>query len=155
MIQLFARLNKMVSATGSALQSPLLLLVRLYWGWQFMQTGWGKLHSLDKVTEFFTSLGLPAPGPTAVMIGTLEFTGGLLLILGLASRLVSVPLTVSMIMAYVTADREALFAVLSDPAKFYAAAPFTFLFAVILVLVFGPGKLSADAALFRSSPAAA
>jgi len=47
------------------LQSPLLLAIRLYWGFQFMQDGWGKLTHLDKVTEFFATLNLPAPGATA------------------------------------------------------------------------------------------
>ncbi|HEX2775989.1 MAG TPA: DoxX family membrane protein, partial [Candidatus Acidoferrales bacterium] len=44
----------------SSLQSPFLLVVRLYWGWQLSQNGWGKLHNLSHVTEFFASLGLPA-----------------------------------------------------------------------------------------------
>ena len=51
------------------LQSPLLLAVRLYWGWQFFQTGWGKLQDIPKVTDFFTSLGLPFPGVTAYVVG--------------------------------------------------------------------------------------
>ncbi|MGA8658398.1 MAG: DoxX family membrane protein, partial [Chthoniobacterales bacterium] len=46
----------------SSLQSPFLLAVRVYWGWQLSQNGWGKLHNLQHVTEFFGSLGLPAPG---------------------------------------------------------------------------------------------
>ncbi len=53
------------AAWVSYLQSPFLLVVRLYWGWQLVQSGWGKLHHLDKVTDFFTSLNLPAPGVTA------------------------------------------------------------------------------------------
>jgi len=144
MIQLLNRLQALIATAGNNLQSPFLLLIRLYWGWQLVQTGWGKLHTLDKVTEYFSSLGLPAPGPTAAMVGTLEFVGGILLILGLASRLISIPLMVSMFTAYVTADREALFSFISEPDKFYAAAPFTFLFAVLIVLVFGPGKFSVD-----------
>jgi hypothetical protein len=59
-------------------QSPFLLLVRLYWGWQLTVSGWGKLHHLDKVTEFFTSLALPMPAQTAVAISCLEFFGGIL-----------------------------------------------------------------------------
>ena len=39
----------LVSAANS-LQSPFLLLVRLYWGWQFIETGWGKVNNIDKVT---------------------------------------------------------------------------------------------------------
>jgi len=38
-----------------------------------------------------------------------------------------------MIMAYVTADREALHSIFSDPDKFYAAAPYTFLIASLIV----------------------
>ena len=56
------------------MQSPFLLLIRVYWGWQFAQTGWGKLHNLPHVIEFFTSLGLPAPGPTAVFVSVFELT---------------------------------------------------------------------------------
>lgn len=131
------------------LQSPFLLAVRLYWGWQLVQSGWGKLHHLDKVTEFFTSLNLPMPGTMAAFISCLEFFGGIFLAIGLLSRLTALALTVNMIMAYVTADREALFSIFSDPDKFYAAAPYTFLVASLIVLIFGAGKLSLDALLNR------
>lgn len=129
------------------LKSPLLLCVRLYWGWQLAQSGWGKLHNLEKVTEFFASLNLPMPAQTAVFISSLEFFGGILLALGLFSRLISLVLTGNLIMAYVTADREALFSIFSDPDKFMAAAPFTFLCASLMVLIFGAGKLSVDTLL--------
>ena len=60
--------------SSDRLQSPLLLAIRLYWGWQFMQDGWGKLTHLDKVTEFFTSLNLPAPHMTAALLcASVEF----------------------------------------------------------------------------------
>ena len=135
--------------TASSLQSPFLLAVRLYWGWQFVQDGWGKLNHLAKVTDFFASLGLPAPGVTAAFIGGLEFVGGILLAIGLGSRLISLLLTGNMVMAYVTADREALFSIFSDPDKFYGAAPYTYLFASLIVLIFGPGKFCLDALLTK------
>ena len=144
MIRTFNRFQAMAAVVGNALQSPFLLLIRLYWGWQLIQTGWGKLHTLDKVTQFFTSLGIPAPAANAVFIGSLELVGGILLICGLASRLIAVPLIISMSVAFAAADREALFSVFSDPDKFYAAAPYTFLFAVLLVFVFGPGRFALD-----------
>ncbi len=130
-------------------QTPFLLFVRLYWGWQLIESGWGKLHNLDKVTEFFTSLGLPMPGATAVFISSLELFGGILLALGLFSRVISLMLTVNLIVAYITADREALLSIFSDPDKFMAATPFTFLWASLLVLIFGAGKISVDALLGR------
>jgi putative oxidoreductase len=131
----------------SYLQSPFLLLVRLYWGWQLIESGWGKLHHLDKVTEFFTSLSLPMPAQTALAISSLEFFGGIFLAIGLLSRLTALVLTMNMLMAYITADREALLSIFSDPDKFYAAAPYTFLVASLLILIFGPGRLAVDSLL--------
>ena len=127
------------------LQSPFLLVIRLYWGWQFWQAGWGKLSNISQAVENFTNMGVPHPAFTARFIGLLEAGGGILLILGLASRLIALPLAINMITAFVIADREALKTVFSDdPGKFYSAAPYTFLFASLLILVFGPGKLSLD-----------
>jgi putative oxidoreductase len=128
-------------------QSPFLLFVRVYWGWQLWQSGWGKLHNLDKVTEFFTSLNMPAPAMMAVFIACVEFFGGISFALGLFSRITSLVLTINLIMAYVIADREALFSIFSDPDKFTAAAPFNFLVATLIVLILGAGKLSVDTAL--------
>src|ERR1700742_5099096 len=130
-------------------QSPFLLLVRLYWGWQFLQTGWGKLHNLSHVRDFFGSLGIPAPGFTAPAIASLEFAGGILLIVGLGSRLIGLLLAGNMFVAYLSADREALSSVFSNPGKFYIAYPFTFLFASVIVLVFGAGLFSLDAMIAR------
>jgi len=126
------------------IKSPFLLFVRLYWGWQLIQSGWGKLHNLQNVTEFFTSLHLPAPAPTAVFISCLEFVGGILLAIGLFSRLIALMMTVNLIVAYITADNEALHAIFRDPGKFMAAAPFTFLMASLIVLIFGPGLFCLD-----------
>jgi putative oxidoreductase len=144
-------------ALVSHLQSPFLLCVRLYWGWQLTESGWGKLHNLPKVTEFFTSLNLPMPAQMAVFISCVEFFGGIFLALGLLSRLTALVLTVNMIMAYVTADREALLSFFSDPDKFSAAAPYVFLIASLIILIFGPGKIAVDTLLnhWMGSPAVA
>jgi putative oxidoreductase len=147
MMQLVERYYRLLIRVSSNLQSPFLLAVRLYWGWQFMQTGWGKLSDIGKVIGFFTDLGIPAPALNAYFVSALEFGGGLLLILGLGSRLIALPLVINMIVAYITADREALFSILSSPDKFTSAAPYTFLIASLIVLIFGPGKISTDAVL--------
>ncbi len=134
---------------ASSLQSPFLLAVRVYWGWQFAQTGWGKLHHLARTTDFFRSLGIPFPALNAHFISGLEFVGGLLLILGLASRLTGFLLAGNMLVAYWTADHAALLSVFSNPGSFYGADPYTFLFASLLVLIFGAGYFSLDAAIAR------
>ena len=133
------------------LQSPLLLVIRLYWGWSFALTGWGKLTHLERTSSYFESLNLPLPKVNAVMAGTTETVGGVLLAIGLLARPASVPLIFTMLVAYYTADRDALVAIGSDPDKFVSAAPFLFMFAALLVLVFGPGKLSLDALRGKSA----
>jgi len=143
------KLYNMLIAAASSLQSPFLLLVRLYWGFQMMQTGWGKLHNLAKVTDFFTNLGIPLPAVTAPLIVGLEFLGGILTMLGLGSRLLALLLACDMIGAFIAADREALFSIFSDPDKFYAASPYTFLVAFSIILIFGPGRYSIDALLSK------
>ena len=147
MRELAEKYYRLLIRAASSLQSPFLLAVRLYWGWQFMQTGWGKLSDIHKVVGFFTQLGIPAPALNAWFVSGLEFAGGLMLIVGLGSRFVALPLVIDMIVAYITADREALFSIVSSPDKFMGATPFTFLVASLIILIFGPGKASVDALL--------
>jgi putative oxidoreductase len=134
------------------LRSPLLLAIRLYWGFQFAQDGWGKLTHLDKVTDFFTSLSLPAPHLTALACGSIEFCGGILFGLGVLSRLTSLVLFVNMTMAYLSVpdDRINFSHILSKPEDFYGATPYTYWFAALLILILGPGAIAIDTFLVRS-----
>jgi len=150
---LISRGYRLYTQAADSLKSPFLLALRLYWGWQLMQSGWRKLHNVTGVTEFFTSLGLPVPHFTAIAISNLELFGGALLALGLGTRIISLVLSINMLMAYITADREALMSVFSDPGKFYNADPFTFLMASLLVFIFGAGSLSIDYLVQRRAPA--
>ena len=155
LIQKFYRL---IIAVGRSLQSLFLLLVRLYWGWGFFLAGKGKLSNLEKPTQYFQSLGIPLPHEQAFLAGATECFGGLLLLIGLASRLISIPLMVVMTVAYLTADLPLVKGIFSDPDKFFAADEFLFFYAVVIVFLFGPGKFSVDWLLQRkfaeSSPRA-
>jgi putative oxidoreductase len=138
------------------LQHVFLLAIRLCWGWQFYQAGLGKLQHIEKTEQFFSSLMIPMPLFNAYMAGITECLGGLLLIIGLGSRIVSVPLIVTMVVAYATAHSEELAPVLSHQIltspgayiegldKFFGAAPFLFLLVSLTILIFGPGALSMD-----------
>ncbi len=140
---------------GTMLQHVLLLGMRLYWGWQFFLTGKGKLTNIHHVADYFASLHIPMPLLNAYLAGTTECVGGMLLLIGLGSRLVAIPLIFTMCVAYATAEREALMSIFHDPDKFVSAAPFLFLLTALIVLVFGPGIFSIDGILkrvFRSRP---
>lgn len=139
-------LETFLTRLGAGLQAPLLLVLRLHWGWAFVQTGWGKLMHLDRTAEFFVSLDIPLRKLNALMAGGTECLGGALLLVGLYARFATPALIFCMGVAYATAEREALTAIVSDPEKFTGAAPFPFLLASLIVFAFGPGKLSLDAA---------
>lgn len=145
LMKLIDRLYGLFLWVANACQSPFLLAIRLYWGWQFWQAGWGKVGNIPKVAAYFGTLGIPAPLLNAYFISWLEVIGGILLALGLFSRITAFLLTGDMVVAYFVGDREALGAIFSDPDKFYAATPYTFLFASLIILFFGPGKFSLDA----------
>lgn len=135
-----------IKSIGCALQSPLLLLIRLYWGYQFVITGFGKLLHLEGIAAYFQSLGIPFPHFSALLTGCIEGSCGLLLFLGLFSRLAVIPLFCVMAVAYLTAEFNSLVILFKnfDPSSFFSRTPFLFTYAVILVFCFGPGKISLD-----------
>jgi len=131
------------------LQSPLLLAIRLYWGWQFAQDGYGKLTHLEKVTQYFATLNLPMPAQTALAVALVEFAGGILLAVGIGSRLVALILFVNMTVAFWTAEKDAFLGVFSSPDKFQAADAYNYWFAALLILILGPGWISLDTVIGR------
>lgn len=150
MIDKLVRWYDVVMSRGfDKLRSPLLLALRLIFGWGLFQTGKGKLQNIDRFTEFLTHLHIPMPGVNAHFVASLECVGGLLLLLGLASRLIAIPLTINFIVAYVTADHEALVGFFKDQDAFTSAAPFLYLLVSLIVLAFGPGLFSLDELIRR------
>lgn len=136
----------------ASLKNPLLLAIRLYWGWQFATDGWGKLTHLDRVADYFgNSLHLPAPAATAMFVALVEFIGGLLFAAGIGSRLVSLVLFVNMTVAFLAApdDRVNFSHIFSKPEDFYGAGPYTYWFAALLIMILGPGLFALDTFLGR------
>ena len=147
---LYLRTTALAEKVFAPFGSLVLLVLRLVWGWQFLTTGLGKLQNHVRVTEFFTSLGIPMPGLNAWFVGGLEMAGGALLLLGLFSRPIAFLLTGNMFVAYLTADRPALFGVFHDLDAFLKADPFWFLFVSVVVLTLGPGAFSLDRLLAKA-----
>jgi putative oxidoreductase len=75
------------------------LLVRLFVGYFFMETGWGKLHNLDGFAQRFAGWGIPYPYFNAALSAYTEFIGGLLTVAGLGTRLASIPMIINMLVA--------------------------------------------------------
>jgi putative oxidoreductase len=141
---------------GTLLQSPLLLLIRLCWGIQFFMTGLGKLMHIQKIIDYFTSIPIIFPALNAYLVGCTEMIGGALLTIGLASRLTAIPLAFTLVIAYLTTEKDALKSLytFTDVDPFLTAAPFLFLFACLIVIAFGPGVFSLDYLIKRRHEAA-
>ena len=99
------KLRDLVHSVGDKLRWLPPTVARLTLGWIFFESGWGKLHNLPKVIDFFTSLGVPSPQIAAPFSASMELVCGTLLLLGLATRLASLPLIVIMAVALWTAKR--------------------------------------------------
>jgi putative oxidoreductase len=117
-----------------------LLLARLSVGLLFMSTGWGKVHNLAKVTEFFAHLGIPAPAFNAVLVACSELICGTLLVVGLLTRFATVPLAVSMIVAICTAKGSEIHGLFD----LVGADEFTYLVMLIVIGILGPGAVALD-----------
>jgi putative oxidoreductase len=120
-------------------------LARLTVGVVFIGTGWGKLHSIPDVTSFFTDLGIPFPGFNARLTASTEFFGGLLVLLGLGTRLVSLPLAFTMVVAILTAKR----ANIDGISSLLGFEEWSYLVFFLWIALAGAGPLSLDALIGR------
>jgi putative oxidoreductase len=140
------RLYDLMVRVGNHLQSPLLLFMRVVWGWQLMLAGWGKLTNIQTaITNFRDQFHIPFPVFNTWLASLTETFGGLFLILGLLSRLTSIPLVINFIVAYIATEQDGLKDLLSfDTDKFCADTAFPYLATAVVILIFGPGALSLD-----------
>ena len=147
------RLYRPFIRIGENLQSLFLFLLRVTWGHQFFLSGYHKLHQMDQVVQEFTTLGISHPAFYAHLVAWIELIGGICLVIGLASRLVSIPLMIAMIAAlgFAHAHVFADFHFITNPLILVRAPPFPFLMTTVIIFVFGPGRVSLDGWIKRLS----
>ena len=78
------------------------LLLRIFLGGFFCESGWGKIHNLDAFSQRFAEWQIPFPAFSAALSAYTEFIGGLLTVLGLCTRLVAIPQIINMAVAVVS-----------------------------------------------------
>ena len=116
------------------------LFARIVVGWVFLWSGWGKLHNLKQVTENFVGWGIPFPHLLTPFVSGVEFFGGLLLLVGLLTRISAGALGITMIVAIRAAkwaDVDSLETLLGFDESEYLAL-------FVWLAIAGPGIVSID-----------
>lgn len=129
---------------GEKFQAPLLFILRLYCGWFLFRAGLAKLQDINSFSNMLVNLGFPFAWLQAYIAAMAECVGGFCLLVGFASRLMAIPVAITMMVAYATAHRNALLGIFNEPKTFSEQAPFIFLLVALIVFAFGPGKWSID-----------
>ncbi len=130
---------------GNSLQSVVLLGLRLFFGYQFIKTGLGKILHLSDVGTYFATLDIPFPLFSTFLVGCIECIGGLCLLLGLYSRLAALALVFVMLGALWFADQGVVLGAFKNVNALLSASPTIFLLTSLIIFVCGPGKFSLDA----------
>jgi len=145
-----SRLRRLILRVASSLRWLPPTVTRLTLGFVFVESGWGKLHNLSKIIAYFTELGIPAPQFQAPLAAGTELVCGILMLLGLATRLASLPLIGTMIVAILTARRSELHG-LSD---LFGFIEYLYIVLCLWLGAYGAGPISLDAIFAKRFEAA-
>jgi putative oxidoreductase len=141
------RVTKLVEKAVSVARKAdwaVLLVARLTVGVLFVSTGWGKVHNLVKVTAYFgDELHIPMPHFNAVLASYTELVCGSLLVVGIASRFVAIPLIITMAVALLTAKAPEIHGL----ADLFGEIEWTYLAILLVIVALGPGVASVDGAV--------
>ena len=122
------------------------LVARIVVGWVFLWSGWGKLNLLPRMIENFRGWGIPYPEIVTPFVSGVEFVGGILLLVGLFTRIAAAPLMVVMVVAIISAKAAEVDS-LETLLGFEETAYFALFFWLAIA---GPGPISLDWLLTRN-----
>ncbi len=128
------------------------VLIRVLVGWVFVSEGVQKFLFPDALgAGRFARIGIPGPQLTAPFVGAVEIVCGLLLLLGLLTRLATIPLLIDMAVAILSTKLPMLSAQGFWPMLHEARTDFSMVLGLVFLLLVGPGPWSLDAAPARRS----
>ena len=121
------------------------LLLRLVFGWFWLETGWAKLHNLEFFAGRFVEWGIPWPMLSATVSGATDLIGGALLIIGLGTRLAAIPMIINMLVALAVV----VLPTITTFNEFVELDEVLYVCVLFWLLMAGPGKASLDHLLAR------
>jgi len=146
-----SRVNDLILQITGKLAFIAPLATRIAIGLAFFHTGTGKFRHFDNIVGFFQGLGIPFPAFNAGLVASMETVGGIMLILGLFTRFFAGGLSITMVVALMTADAQAFISSWSAASENSPTdvTAFVFLLFLLWLIFYGAGKLSLDALLRR------
>ena len=147
--EIVQRVNTLVESASRRFGFIAPLATRIVIGLAFFQAGLGKWQHMPNIIQFFESLGIPLPAFNAYLVASMELVGGLALILGLFTRFFASGLSITMVVALLTADTADFMASWGSAGEMSPTdvTAFTFLLFLVWLVAYGAGKLSLDALL--------
>lgn len=124
--------------------SPLILRLILAYG--FFEPAWNKLQDVHAIGEWFESMELPSPYFQAWLATITECLGVILLTLGLGTRIIAIPLFVTMMVAIKTVHWENGFAAGDNGYEI----PLYYALMLLCLIFTGSGKISLDYVLSKN-----
>ena len=122
-----------------------LLMIRLALAYGFYTRAKMKWSDINSIIDWFKSMGMPAPALNAYLAASTEAAGVVLLVLGLGTRIIAVPLMIVMLVAIKTVHWGNGF----DAGNNGYEIPLYYLIMLAVVLVYGPGRWSVDGVIGR------
>lgn len=125
------------------------LVVRVIVGVVMVVHGWQKLMGgpVGFGLAMNTAFGVPFPVLTGWAVTLVELVGGLLLLLGLASRVTALVLTVELVLAILVVNVHVGFVTPMSGGGSGVEFPLTVIAGLLVILFTGPGPVSLDNAL--------
>ena len=125
---------------ASKLDSIALLGIRLVLAYGFYKPATMKWNDINAIGSWFESMGYPFPYLNAYLAGVTEVAGVVLLVLGLGTRLISVPLIFVMLVAIFTVHIGNGFEAGNNGFEI----PLYYMLMLFGLVVYGGGKYSFD-----------
>lgn len=138
---------RLVTLKLENLKSIPLLIMRLILAYGFWTTGSMKWHYIENVAEWYGSIGIPFSTFNAYLSATTEISGTVLLLIGLGTRIISIPLMIVMLVAIFTVHLHNGFEATDNGFEI----PLYYLTMLLTLIIFGAGKISLDFLLYRTT----
>jgi len=143
------RFQRILAADGPGI----ILIIRLLVGGVFFLEGFKKFLFVEQWgAGRFARIGIPAPGIMCPFVDAVEIVCGLLILIGLLTRVASIPLFIDICVAIATTKIPIILRSGFWPMEAEARTDYSMLMGLLFLVLAGAGSWSADARIAPKTP---